>query len=116
MSEASHMNVKVEADSVTSTRGKPTRMITLDVVIAWIKTQQLDDYTTKGLIEIASTYPTAGLATFRRNFNLMLQRVRAKRKKEQGGTEYVQEEIVEESVQENVSLDEALSKVEFKKE
>jgi hypothetical protein len=55
------------------------------VITNWIKIQGLDEYTTNGLIELASKYPTQALPSFRRNFNLMIERVRTKRQKEQNG-------------------------------
>jgi len=66
--------------------GKNTRPIqrplTLEMVCEWIKLQGFDEYTTNGLIEMASRYPNQALHSFRLNFNLMIERVRAKRKKE----------------------------------
>jgi hypothetical protein len=59
------------------------RMMTLEVITDWIRLQGLDEYTTNGLIEIAGRYPTQALPHFRRNFNLMIARVRAKRQEEQ---------------------------------
>jgi hypothetical protein len=58
------------------------RQLTLDVIADWIRMQGFDEYTTNGLIELAERYPTQALPHFRRNFNLMIQRVRAKRKHE----------------------------------
>ena len=84
MSEPTKMNVAVTMES-HGRRTKVGRLLTLDMVIQWIKLQELDEYTTKGLIELASKYPTQALPLFRKNFNLMLQRVRAKRKLEQRG-------------------------------
>ena len=60
------------------------QQLTLQRVTEWIRLQGLDDYTTEGLIEIASRYPTQALPSFRRNFNLMIQRVRQQRKKDLG--------------------------------
>lgn len=59
------------------------RLMTLQVITEWIKLQGLDEYTTQGLIGIAEKYPTQALPSFRRNFNLMIARVRAKRQEEQ---------------------------------
>ena len=61
----------------------PSKLLTLDMISEWIRLQGFDEYTTKGLIELASKYPTQALPTFRRNFNLMIARVRAKRQEEQ---------------------------------
>lgn len=58
------------------------RLLTLETVTAWIRLQGFDDYTTEGLIALASQYPTQALPQFRKNFNLMIERVRAKRKRE----------------------------------
>ena len=70
------------------------RQLTFEIISDWIKMQGLDDYTTNGLIELASRYPTQALPSFRRNFNLMIQRVRQKRRQEQEQPEDVVEEIV----------------------
>lgn len=59
------------------------RLMTLEVISEWIRLQGLDEYTTNGLIELAGGYPTQALPHFRRNFNLMIARVRAKRQEEQ---------------------------------
>ena len=77
------INVGVTVNGEGNRRG-PLRQITLEVVTEWIKLQGFDEYTTNGLIEMASRYPTQALPSFRRNFNLMIQRVRQKRKQEQG--------------------------------
>jgi hypothetical protein len=66
-------------------------MITLERLSEWIQKQELDEYTTKGLIELASRYPNSSLGSFKKNFNLMINRVRAKRKKEQG---FVQNTVI----------------------
>lgn len=66
-------------------RSKLNRLLTLDTISDWIKLQGFDDYTTNGLIDLASKYPTQALPSFRRNFNLMIERVRAKRRAEQQG-------------------------------
>lgn len=58
------------------------RQLTLEIITEWIKIQGFDEYTTKGLIELAEKYPTQALPSFRRNFNVMIERVRAKRRKE----------------------------------
>lgn len=56
--------------------------LTYETIVSWIKLQGLDEYTTNGLIDMAAQYPTQALPSFRRNFNLMIERVRQKRKKE----------------------------------
>jgi hypothetical protein len=82
MSEAQHIRAKVYVPG----RPKQPRLqrpLTLDTICEWIKLQGLDDYTTNGLIELARRYPTQALPTFRKNFNIMIQRVRQKRRQEQ---------------------------------
>jgi hypothetical protein len=69
---------------------KLQRQLTLEIISGWIKLQGFDEYTTNGLIEMASKYPTQALPSFRRNFNLMIERVRAKRRAEQQGTVQVE--------------------------
>lgn len=64
---------------------KLQRMLTFETISNWIKLQGFDEYTTNGLIELASRYPTQALPHFRRNFNLMIERVRTKRRAEQQG-------------------------------
>lgn len=61
------------------------RLLTFEIISEWIKLQGFDEYTTKGLIELASKYPTQALPSFRLNFNLMIERVRQKRRQEQQG-------------------------------
>jgi hypothetical protein len=68
-------------------RPRPRRQLTLEMVTEWIKTQHMDEYTTNGLIEMASRYPTNALPSFRRNFQVMIARVRQKRREEQAGTQ-----------------------------
>lgn len=86
MSEPNKLSVSVNAQQQDNAlRPKASRMITHERVADWIRKQELDDYTTQGLIELSSRYPIGALVSFRRNFNLMIQRVRAKKKKEQIG-------------------------------
>lgn len=116
MSEASHIQVKVSLGQ-NDTKNF-SKMVTLERVIEWIKRQELDDYTTKGLIEAASKYPTAALSSFHKNFNIMLQRVRAKRKLAQGET-YVEIQRTPENVKSSegatetpyLDFDEAFKKI-----
>ena len=61
----------------------PNRQLTLERVISYIQKHGFDEYTTNGLIDLASSYPTNALPSFRKNFNLMIARVRQKRKEEQ---------------------------------
>jgi hypothetical protein len=72
-------------------KGKLSRMLTFEMICEWIKLQGFDEYTTNGLIELAAKYPTQALPSFRKNFNLMIERVRAKRKKEQNDLINLQE-------------------------
>ena len=84
MSETSSIRAQVYVPGKSGSRLQ--RQLTLEVVVEWIKIQGFDDYTTNGLIELAKRYPTQALPSFRRNFNLMIERVRSKRRKEQAGT------------------------------
>jgi len=84
--EASKLNISVSKGSWDSARkSNVSQMITLESIIESIKAQGLDDYTTNGLIEIASRYPANALISFKKNFNVMIRRVRAQRQKEQHG-------------------------------
>ena len=65
----------------------PNRQLTFETISDWIKLQGFDEYTETGLIELASRYPTSALKSFRKNFNLMLARVRENRKREQNQQE-----------------------------
>lgn len=56
--------------------------LTLDKVSEWIRLQEFDEYTTEGLIALAGRYPTHALPMFRKNFNVMIARVRAQRRRE----------------------------------
>lgn len=82
MSEAQQIQAKIVIPGQVS-RPPVQRPLTLDTICEWIKLQGLDDYTTNGLIELARRYPTQALPSFRKNFNLMIQRVRQKRRQEQ---------------------------------
>jgi DNA primase catalytic subunit len=85
-------------------------MLTLERIVDYIEKQGLDEYTTKGLIEEASKYPHQALGSFRRNFNLMIQRVRARRKKEQQGIENEKQEAKPKiAARQAISLDEAIN-------
>ena len=93
MAEAQGINAKIYVPGNNGQykklggRGGLKRLLTLDDLVKMIKLQGLDEYTTNGLIELASRYPTQALPSFKRNINLMIQRVRAKRKLEQRGEE-----------------------------
>jgi hypothetical protein len=63
-------------------KGKIARQLTFEVISEWIRLQGFDDYTTNGLIALAAKYPTQALPSFRKNFNLMIERVRVKRRAE----------------------------------
>jgi hypothetical protein len=89
MSEATSIKSQVYMPG-KGKRGAIRKQLTLEVITSWIKLQGFDEYTTNGLIELACKYPTQALPSFRRNFNLMIERVRAKRKAElQGQTQPV---------------------------
>lgn len=59
------------------------RQLTFQIISDWIRLQGFDEYTEQGLIDLAAQYPTSALKSFRKNFNLMLARVREQRRKEQ---------------------------------
>ena len=82
---SNQIHAKIDIPNDEKGRPGPSRQLTLDIITEWIKAQALDDYTTKGLIEIASRYPTNAYPSFRRNFQLMIARVRQKRREEQKG-------------------------------
>ena len=84
--EASSLKAKVVMPGQGNRPGF-RKQLTLQRITEWIRLQGLDEYTEEGLIEIASKYPTAALPSFRKNFNLMIQRVRQKRKQELGQVE-----------------------------
>lgn len=110
MTEPSRLSISVSTDSAR----RPTnvgKMLTLDRIVEYIEKQGLDEYTTKGLIEEAAKYPHHALPSFRRNFNLMIQRVRARRKKEQSGVEtYEPKENTKQKVTRTaISLEEAIN-------
>lgn len=68
--------------------GRPRRfrkLLTLETITKWIRALELDEYTTNGLIEMASRYPTHALPSFRKNINVMINRVRVQRQREQQG-------------------------------
>lgn len=70
-------------------KSRLVRQLTFETISDWIRLQGFDDYTTSGLIDLASKYPTQALPSFRRNFNLMIERVRAKRRAEQQGQQHI---------------------------
>ena len=75
-------------------KGEGSRLqkkLTLGIICDWIRIQGLDEYTTQGLIDLASNYPTQALPSFRRNFNLMIERVRQKRRKEMNERQNIDE-------------------------
>ena len=84
---SNQINAKIEIPekfkNFDKKRVGPNRQLTLERVVMYIKKHGFDDYTTNGLIELASSYPTNALPSFRKNFNLMIARVRQKRKEEQ---------------------------------
>lgn len=85
MSSGNQINAKVSIPEhyKDKKRKGPNRQLTLEIIKGWIKLQGFDEYTTNGLIELAEGYPTNALPNFRRNFNLMIARVRQKRREEQ---------------------------------
>ena len=93
------LNAKVHVPGKGKTRlQKP---LTLEVVIEHIKKQTyLDEYTINGLIEIANRYPTQAFPAFKRNFNMMIERVRNKRRQELKGMPQDQKEELNDEAQE----------------
>ncbi len=85
MSSGEASSIRTQVFVPGKTGGRLQRQLTLEIITDWIKLQGLDDYTTNGLIEMASRYPTQALPHFRRKFNLMIERVRQKRREEQNG-------------------------------
>ena len=83
MSEPSSIKARIFIPGKSASR--LSRQLTFDIISDWIRLQGCDEYTTKGLIDLAARYPTQALPSFRRNFNLMIERVRAKRRAEQQG-------------------------------
>lgn len=81
--EPSTINAKVFVPGKGVGYKGPKKLLTFEMISEWIRMQGFDEYTTNGLIELASRYPTQALPSFRRNFNLMIARVRAKRQEEQ---------------------------------
>lgn len=92
--EAQTIKAQVFMPGREGSRGMQPQL-TLKKVSEWIRLQGLDEYTTEGLIELAGRYPTQALPSFKKNFNLMIQRVRQKRKQELGQLEPPVEEIEE---------------------
>lgn len=79
MNEASNLAISFN----DKPKGVLPSHLTLEKIISFIQAQELDEQTTKGLIELASTYPTNAFPTFKKNINLMIQRTRAKRTQEE---------------------------------
>jgi hypothetical protein len=71
----------------------PNVQLTFEMISEWIKIQGFDEYTEQGLINLAAHYPTSALKSFRRNFNLMIARVREQRKKDQQREENTNDKI-----------------------
>ncbi len=81
MGEPTSINASVYVPGQSNSRMQG--LLTLETITNWIKLQGLDDYTTNGLIDLAKKYPTQALPSFRKNFNLMIERVRLKRRQDQ---------------------------------
>lgn len=103
MSETS--SIKAQVVIPGKSNGKLQKMLTLEMITDWIKMQGFDEYTTNGLIEMAERYPTQALPSFRRNFNLMIERVRVKRRKEARGQNQIEEKNTTELLKETSSED-----------
>lgn len=93
-------SIKAQVFMPGKKKGRLQRQLTLDIISDWIKLQGFDEYTTSGLIELASKYPTQALPSFRKNFNLMIERVRAKQRAEQQGQK-VQQQVQEQKGESN---------------
>lgn len=87
MGDSINAKVHIPGNESDKTRKGPNRQLTFDIICKWIKLQGMDEYTTNGLIELASKVPTSALHHFRKNFNLMIARVRQARNEEQRGFE-----------------------------
>ncbi len=85
MGDSVSAKVHIPGSEADKTRRGPNRQLTYDIVCQWIRLQGMDEYTTNGLIEMASKIPTSALHHFRKNFNLMIARVRQARNEEQRG-------------------------------
>ena len=85
--EPTSLRAKVTGPGTNDKRRQLQKLLTLETISEWIRLQGFDEYTTNGLIEMASKYPTRALPGFRKNFNLMIERVRAKRRAELRGHE-----------------------------
>lgn len=96
------INMGVSVLNEGTKQSGPLRQLTLERVSQWIKLQGFDEYTTEGLIAMAAKYPTQALPSFRKNFNLMIQRVRAQRKNERGQDANASAETSEVSCQEKI--------------
>ena len=83
MSEPSSIKASVIIPGKGKTR--VSRQLTFEMISEWIKLQGFDEYTTNGLIALAAKYPTQALPSYKRNFNLMIERVRVKRRAELQG-------------------------------
>lgn len=86
MSEPSSVNFSVNIPG-QGQRSRISRILTLDRLIEWIRSHEFDEHTTETLIAMASRYPYEALPLFKKNFNLMLQRARATRKKDENHEE-----------------------------
>lgn len=80
MFEASKLNVSVNGPG--NKRGKFVKTLTLEGLIEWIEGQQLDELTTKNVVDLAKTYPSHAYRTFQKNFALMVQRVHSQQQQE----------------------------------
>jgi hypothetical protein len=103
--------VSMSPDGDVKRSGGKIRPTTLQGIINWIVSQEFDEYTKQGLIELASKYPTSALGSFRKNIHLMLSRVRATQMKgrepngsqEEIGVKEIIEPIIERAFLQNRS-------------
>ena len=89
MPEPTRLSISINESQKKKTEIR--RLFTLDFLKSWIRKQNYDEYTTAGLIALASKYPAAALPSFVKNINLMIHRVRAQRQLDQEGESHGKE-------------------------
>ena len=106
--EANKMNFRVtlpgDDEKTHNQRNTARPMITLDKVVSWVRSLDLDEYTTNGLIKLAEGYPYGSLPMFRKNFDVMLARVRQTRLQEEIKNSEKVEEVLKEEIVEETNL------------
>lgn len=110
MNEPQRLDISVVNEgALRKPQVRSKRPLTLEVISEMIRRLNLDEYTTRGLIELASKYPHAALPSFKKNINLMIQRVRAKRTDEQKGEVQNDDHEEKREHEEDISLDQAFA-------